>query len=144
MGTGSTIWSLQKLIRSIYSDCTANYNSLQSLCRRFTRWQMWERAFSQQYLGYASDLLRSFVQHHHIIYGVESLVYNFHSLIHVPDDVAEYGHPEDNMKSLRKWYVNHIYRYSRCVTVSMKSPKRHLFYQKEGELFWKNCTHVSF
>ena len=46
VGKGLTIWSLQTLIGSIYSDHVAISNSLWSLCGRYTRSQMWERGFN--------------------------------------------------------------------------------------------------
>ena len=39
----------------------------------------------------AKRLLKAFVQHFSELYGSRHLVYNVHSLLHLPDDVARYG-----------------------------------------------------
>lgn len=39
----------------------------------------------------AQKLLIGFVKHFSELYGPTSLVYNIHSLIHIPHDVARYG-----------------------------------------------------
>ena len=43
------------------------------------------------YLQYAQDLLKYFVGSFGEIYGEDQLVYNVHSLIHIPDDAKKYG-----------------------------------------------------
>jgi len=43
------------------------------------------------YLQYAQDLLKYFVASFGVIYGQDQLVYNVHSLIHIPDDAKKYG-----------------------------------------------------
>ena len=105
---------------------------------------------SQEYLRYASDLLRSFVQHHHIIYGVESLVYNVHSLIHLPDDVAEYGHLdrysafvfEDHMKSLKKMVRKpHLPLQQVCRHLHENTKKTSILPERGGFVLKKVHTH---
>ena len=44
-----------------------------------------------RYCAYANDLLVSFVQYAEKVYGSEFLVYNVHSLIHITDDVHNFG-----------------------------------------------------
>ena len=39
----------------------------------------------------ARTTLKSFVQHFEQLYGSRHLVYNVHNLLHIPDDVANYG-----------------------------------------------------
>ena len=43
------------------------------------------------YCAYAHELLVSFVQYAEKVYGAEFLVYNVHSLIHITDDVHNFG-----------------------------------------------------
>lgn len=42
-------------------------------------------------LDFVRDLLNNFVEHSKVIYGKQFLVYNVHTLIHLPDDVEKYG-----------------------------------------------------
>lgn len=49
-------------------------------------------------LNLARELLENFVKHSKKIYGIEFLVYNVHSLIHLTDDVEIYG-PLDNFSA---------------------------------------------
>ena len=44
-----------------------------------------------EWVKYAEDLLVLFVEHYAKIYGKESLVYNVHGLLHLANDVREYG-----------------------------------------------------
>lgn len=41
---------------------------------------------------YARSLLRYFVENCKTLYGEKILIYNFHNLIHLPDDVLKFGH----------------------------------------------------
>lgn len=50
------------------------------------------------YCQYAESLLLAFVQNFAEIYGVDSLSYNVHSVIHLADDVRKYGNL-DNVSS---------------------------------------------
>ncbi|KAG8238459.1 hypothetical protein J437_LFUL016916 [Ladona fulva] len=51
------------------------------------------------FCGYASELLKSFVQGMTERYGMDSLVYNVHSLIHLADDVKFFQAPLDKFSS---------------------------------------------
>ena len=48
-------------------------------------------ALAKIHLPYASELMKYFVAKAGELYGSEFLVYNVHSLIHLVDDVAQYG-----------------------------------------------------
>ncbi|KAJ8050640.1 hypothetical protein HOLleu_03922 [Holothuria leucospilota] len=52
-------------------------------------------AISAQYLQYAEDLLKVFVQNFGTVYGKQYLVYNVHSLIHLGDDARKFGALDD-------------------------------------------------
>ena len=43
------------------------------------------------YCDYAQELLKHFVEHFSALYGTDNLVYNVHSLIHLPDAVRRFG-----------------------------------------------------
>lgn len=45
----------------------------------------------ERYLNFASDLLRSFVNHWPKLYGADTVVYNVHCLTHLTDDAKKYG-----------------------------------------------------
>jgi len=45
----------------------------------------------QHYLSYSEQLLQYFVSQFGSLYGKDQLVYNVHSLVHLPDDVRNYG-----------------------------------------------------
>ncbi|XP_071581912.1 uncharacterized protein [Temnothorax nylanderi] len=45
----------------------------------------------KHYIDYAEELLKNFVLHAEHIYGNYILVYNFHNLIHICDDVRKFG-----------------------------------------------------
>jgi hypothetical protein len=45
----------------------------------------------KHYASYSAELLRVFVQESAKLYGPTFVVYNVHSLIHVPDDVEKFG-----------------------------------------------------
>ncbi|KAG8224661.1 hypothetical protein J437_LFUL005163 [Ladona fulva] len=51
------------------------------------------------FCGYASELLKSFVEGMTDRYGMDSLVYNIHSLIHLADDVKFFRAPLDKFTS---------------------------------------------
>ena len=59
----------------------------------------------KHYTGYASQLLRYFVQTFEELYGRDQLVYNVHSLIHLADDEKHYG-ALDNCSSFK--YENYL------------------------------------
>ena len=46
---------------------------------------------SQAHLGYAADLLKYFVEKASFLYGAEFIVYNVHCLIHLADEVRNFG-----------------------------------------------------
>jgi len=52
---------------------------------------MLSETLSRTMLTFASKLLKSFVSEACGLYGHDSLVYNMHSLVHLPDDVAHFG-----------------------------------------------------
>lgn len=46
---------------------------------------------ARQYNDYCKMLLKSFVQHFSQLYGSDSIVYNVHGLLHLPDDAKNFG-----------------------------------------------------
>ncbi|XP_039313852.1 uncharacterized protein LOC120359664 isoform X1 [Solenopsis invicta] len=44
-----------------------------------------------RYIDYAEELLKNFILHAEHIYGNQILVYNFHNLIHICDDIRKFG-----------------------------------------------------
>ena len=57
-------------------------------------------SFSFRYAEKARRALVDFVEHCKTLYGDKSIVYNFHNLIHLPDDVKRYG-SLDNISAFR-------------------------------------------
>lgn len=48
----------------------------------------------------ANDMLRSFVRMYSILYGEDTINYNVHGLIHVPNFVKLHG------QNYKKWYLS--------------------------------------
>ena len=61
------------------------------LCLSIASCIMVSPMLSQSYLGYARQLMEYFVVQAENLYGREFLVYNVHSMIHLADEVEEYG-----------------------------------------------------
>lgn len=101
------------VLKSIFSQMnngTALYNHFLSLSIAMTI--LLNPVLSLQYLDYAKGLLIHFVQCTKILYGPQFLTSNFHSLIHITDDVAVFGHldncsafPYENYLQTMKKYV---------------------------------------
>lgn len=50
---------------------------------------------NEEYIDYASNLIRHFVESFRDIYGTSSISHNIHALIHLPDDYKKYGSLEN-------------------------------------------------
>lgn len=75
------------VLRSVLS--SSFYNHFVSLCVAVRI--MCCPNLSKQYLNYAQHLLNHFVQSFKILYGEHTIFHNVHNLIHMPDDVKNFG-----------------------------------------------------
>jgi len=50
---------------------------------------------NEEYIAYASNLIRHFVESFRDIYGTSSISHNIHALIHLPEDYKKYGSLEN-------------------------------------------------
>ena len=85
-------------------------------------------------IDYSSQLLKYFVNEFGNLYGKNQLVYNVHSLIHLPDDVRCFG-TLDNVSSFK--FETFLYQLKKLVRKPNKPVAQIVKRVKEGDLFLK-------
>ena len=79
------------VLRGIISD--ASYNHFLQL--HFAMSILLSPSLDGQQVDFARSLLRDFFQTFGVLYGIEQLIFNVHSLIHLPDDCDYFEAPLD-------------------------------------------------
>ena len=85
-------------------------------------------------IDYSSQLLKYFVNEFGNLYGKNQLVYNVHSLIHLPDDVRRFG-TLDNVSSFK--FETFLYQLKKLVRKPNEPVAQIVKRIKEGHLFLK-------
>ena len=67
---------------------------------------------NNNYLNLSENLLKTFVKNYQILYGRENVSFNVHSLLHIVDDVRNFG-PLDSYSAFR--YENYIGKIKRLI-----------------------------
>lgn len=94
-------------------------------------------ATNTQWNCYAKQLLIKFVEMIPSFYGIEFMVYNVHSLVHLSDDVMLHG-PLDKFSAFR--YENNMQLFKRSLRAKFKPFEQIVNRIKEMELVSQSCT----